>query len=219
MARPRFSHEDFLAAALALAAEHGPPAVTIAAITERLRAPTGSFYHRFASRSVLLGALWLRTVQDFRRGVRAALEAGDAPAAALHTPAWVRAHPEEARLLLLHHRDDFVQGKDWPEALRAEAAALEEGGRAGTALFARLAFAAEDPGALRRAQFLLAEVPVAAVRQHVLRREPPPPLVDALIRATFRAVVADHRRERRRRSGGAAGDATAPGTAGEGPRR
>ena len=200
MGRARYSNADFLAAALAIAAEHGPAAVTVAAVAERLRAPTGSFYHRFPSRSVLLGALWLRTVHDFRRGIGAALDAGDGLGAALHTPAWVRGHPEEARLLLLHHRDDFVRG-EWPEELREQAAALAEGSEAGTARFARLAFGADGPEELRRARFLLAEVPVAAVRRHILRREPPPPLVDALIRATYRAVVADHRRARRGRLG------------------
>jgi hypothetical protein len=66
--------------------------------------------------------------------------------------------------------------------------------------FARLVFGADGPDELRRAQFLLAQVPVAAVRQHIARREPPPPLVDGLIRATYRAVVADHRRARRTRT-------------------
>lgn len=198
MGRPRFSDADFLAAALAIAAERGPAAVTIASITERLRAPTGSFYHRFASRSVLLGALWLRTVLDFRRGIATALDAGDGLGAALHTPAWVRGHPDEARLLLLHRRDDFVQG-DWPEELREQAAALAERSEAGTARFARLVFGADGPEELRRARFLLAQVPVAAVREHILRREPPPPLVDELIRTTYRAVVADHRRSSDRR--------------------
>ena len=191
MGRPKYSHADFLAAAMAIAAEHGPAAVTVNSITGRLQAPTGSFYHRFNSRSVLLGALWIRTVHEFSRGIEAALEAGDGLAAALHTPAWVREHPDEARLLLLHHRDDFVQG-DWPEELRAETAAMAERGKVRGAAFARLIFGADGPGELRRMQFLIAEVPVAAVRQHIVRREPPPPLVDELIRATYRAVVAGH---------------------------
>ena len=45
---------------------------------------------------------------------------------------------------------------------------------------------------VRRAQFLLAEVPVGAVRQHLQRREPPPPIVDELIRITYRAVIEDY---------------------------
>jgi AcrR family transcriptional regulator len=199
MGRPKFSHADFLGAALAIASEHGPAAVTVASISERLRAPTGSFYHRFASRNVLLGALWLRTVLDFQQGVSVAVDAGDGLRAALHTPAWVREHLDEARLLLLYHRDDFVQG-EWPEELRERVAAMTEGMRSGAQRFARLVFGHDGGEEIRIGLFLLAEVPVAAVRQYLLRREPPPPLVDRLIRVTYRAVVADYRRDTGRRS-------------------
>ena len=199
MGRPKFSHADFLAAARTIAAEHGLPAVTVASITERLKAPTGSFYHRFSSRNVLLAELWFHTVRDFQQGISAKLEAGDGLGAALHTPAWAREHPDEARLLLLYHRDDFIQG-EWPEKFRDEASAMVEESKRGTAHFAHLVFGQDGPEALRCAQFLLAEVPVAAVRQHLLRREPPPPIVDRLIGTTFRAVAADYR-GRQHRSG------------------
>ena len=198
MGRAKFSHSDFLGAALAIASEHGPTAVTVASISERLRAPTGSFYHRFASRNVLLGALWLRTVLNFQQGVREAIDAGDGLRAALHTPAWAREHLDEGRLLLLYHHDDFVQG-EWPEELRERVAAMTEGMRSGAKRFARLVFGRAGEEEVRLGLFLLAEVPVAAVRQHLLRREPPPPLVDRLIRVTYRAVLADYRRERRSR--------------------
>jgi hypothetical protein len=36
---------------------------------------------------------------------------------------------------------------------------------------------------------VLAEVPIAAVRPHLERREPPPPLVDELISKTYYAIV------------------------------
>src|SRR3954468_11327941 len=107
MARPVFDHTDFLDAALVLVAERGPSAATIAAITQLLRAPTGSFYHRFPSRDALLGELWLQTVLAFQDGAPAAREAGDWLDVALHTPRWVREHVDEGRLLLLYHRDDF----------------------------------------------------------------------------------------------------------------
>jgi AcrR family transcriptional regulator len=200
MGRARFSRTDFLAAAQAIAAEHGPPAVTVAAISERLKAPTGSFYHRFASRNVLLGALWLRTVREFQQGIGAALEAGDGLRAALHTPTWVRTHPDEARLLLLYHRDDFVQG-EWPEELREQVAVHTQGLAAGARRSARVIFGHDGPEEVRRAQFLISEVPVGVVRQHLLRRETLPPLVDRLIRTTYRAVVADYRTTRRGPSG------------------
>jgi len=197
MARTKFSQTDFLAAALALAAERGPAAVTVGSITQHLRAPTGSFYHRFASRNVLLGALWLRTVLEFQKGVSAALDSGDGLRAALHTPAWARTHLDEARLLLLYNRDDFIQG-DWPEELRERVADMSQRMQAGSARCARVIFGHDGPEEVRLAQFLIAEVPVAAVRQHLVRREPPPPLVDRLISATYRAVVADYRAQRRK---------------------
>ena len=192
MGHAKFSQDGFLAAALAIVAEQGPSAVTVGSISERLQSPTGSFYHRFASRDVLLGELWLRTVLEFQQGVRAAIDAGDGLRAALHTPAWVREHLDKARLLLLYHRDDFVHG-EWPEQLREGAAALTQGVQTGSARYARLVFGRAGAEERRLAQFLLSEVPLAAVRQHLLRREPPPPLVDDLIRLTYRAVVADYR--------------------------
>lgn len=197
MGHAKFSQMDFLSAAQVIAAAQGPAAVTIASITARLGAPTGSFYHRFASRSVVLGELWLRTVVDFQEGVGAALDAGDGLRAALHTPAWVRAHPDNARLLLMYDRRDFVQG-DWPEELRERVAEMTERMEAGSRQRARVIFGEDGREEVRLAQFLIAEVPVAAVRQHLVRREAPPPLVDRLIRTTYRAVVADYRARKRK---------------------
>jgi AcrR family transcriptional regulator len=170
----------------------GTSRVTIASITARLEAPTGSFYHRFASRNVLLGELWIRAVLDFQEGVNAALDAGDGLRAALHTPAWVRAHLDNARLLLLYDRKDFVQG-DWPEELRERVAEMTQRVEAGSLRRARVIFGEDGREEVRLAQFLISEVPVAAVRQHHVRCEPPPPLVDQLIRTTYRAIVADYR--------------------------
>jgi AcrR family transcriptional regulator len=197
MGRAKFSEMDFLSAALAIAALQGPTAVTIASITAHLKAPTGSFYHRFASRNVLLGALWLRTVLNFQAGVSAALDAGDGLRAALHTPTWAREHLDEARLLLLYDRTDFVQG-EWPEELREGVAEMSQRMEAGSLRRARAVFGSDGIEEQRLAQFLIAEVPVAAVRRYLVRREPPPPLVDRLIRTTYRAVVADYRAQKRK---------------------
>jgi AcrR family transcriptional regulator len=198
MGQAKFSQMDFLTATQAIAAAEGPAAVTIASISARLGAPTGSFYHRFASRNVVLGELWLGTVLDFREGISAALDAGDGLRAALHTPAWVRAHPDNARLLLMYDRKDFVQG-EWPEELRERVAEMTQRMEAGSLRQARVIFGEDGCEEVRLAQFLISEVPVAAVRQHLVRREAPPPLVDRLIRTTYRAVVADYRARKRER--------------------
>jgi AcrR family transcriptional regulator len=188
MGRPRFDNADFLAAARALAAGRGPAAVTVDAVVDRLKAPKGSFYHRFASRDALLGELWLQSVLAYQEGFVRAIEAGDGLGAALHTPAWVRLNMDDARLLLLYSRHDFVQG-DWPAALRRGVRDQARRFEACLESFARQAFGRAGPAQVRRATFVLAEVPTSAVRQHLQRREPPPPLVDELIRETYRAIV------------------------------
>jgi AcrR family transcriptional regulator len=198
MGHPKFSEQDFLGAALAIIAERGVSGVTVASVSERVGSPTGSFYHRFASRDVLLGSLWLRAILDFQAGISAALDAGDGLRAALHTPAWVRRHPHDARLLLLYDRKDFLHG-DWPQELRERVAEMTERLAAGSRRQARVIFGKEGREEVRLAQFLVSELPVAAVRQHLLRGEPPPPLVDRVIRATWRAVLADYRSGKPRR--------------------
>jgi AcrR family transcriptional regulator len=191
MGRPKYSEEDFLGAALAIIAERGVSEVTVAAISERLGSPTGSFYHRFASRDVLLGSLWFRTVLRFQAGVGEALEAGDGLRGALHTPAWARKHPDEARLLLLYDRKDFLQG-EWPRELRQRVAEMSERMKAAGRRWAQVIFGKATRDEVRLAQFLISELPVAVVRQHLLRGEQPPPLADRIIRTTYRAVVADY---------------------------
>ena len=190
MGRPLFENADFIAAARAIADERGPAGVTIDSVTQLLKAPKGSFYYRFASRDALLGELWLSTVLDYQAGFVAALDADDGLAAALHTPIWARSHLEKARLLLLYSRHDFVHG-DWPAKLkrgvRDQAHRLESCMRE----FAHRTLGRIASGQLRRTQFVLLDVPVAAVKTHLERREPPPPLVDELIAKTYHAVFDD----------------------------
>jgi AcrR family transcriptional regulator len=198
MGHAHFEPADFLDAARELAAELGPAAVTVGSVTERLKAPKGSFYYRFASRDLLLGELWLTTVLDYQKGFVAAIEAGDWLAAALHTPAWVRLHLTEARLLLLYSRHDFVQGP-WPASLKRSVADQAARFLACLERFARDAFGGAGARELRRAQFVLADAPNAAVRPHLHRREAPPPIVDELIRVTYHAFIGSGHAPRRGR--------------------
>jgi AcrR family transcriptional regulator len=194
MGHALFEHDDFLVAARELAAERGPAGVTVGSVTERLKAPKGSFYYRFASRDLLLGELWLAAVLSFQQGFIAAIGAGDGLAAALHMPAWVRQHMDDARLLLLYSRHDFVQG-EWPARLKKGVADQARRFEACLERFALDAFGGGGADELRLAQFVLADAPGAAVRPHLQRREAPPPLVDDLIRITYRAVVSMGKRE------------------------
>ena len=191
MGRAKFTKEDFYAAALAIAAGQGLAAVTVASISARLKSPTGSFYHRFASLEVLLGELWLRAVLDFQSGMASAQAAGDALAAALHTPAWVRKNLDQAKLLLLYDRRDFVAG-EWPEQLRSRVAEMTKRMDAASPRWARMIFGKDGREEVRLAQFLISELPVAVVRRHLERGEKPPPLVDDIIRTTYAAILADY---------------------------
>jgi AcrR family transcriptional regulator len=201
MGRARFDNARFLGAARDIAHEIGPAGVTVGSVTQRLGAPTGSFYYRFPSRDLLLGELWLATALAFQEDFVAAIETGHGLAAALHTPVWVRAHLDDARLLLLYHRDDFVQG-EWPKALKRGVALQAQRVDACYEKFARNTFGEANPEQLRIAQFVLADVPKAAVIPHLRRRESPPPVVDELIRLTYRAIVQGrHATNRRNRAG------------------
>jgi AcrR family transcriptional regulator len=187
-----FEHADFLTAARELAAQQGPAAVTVSSVTERLKAPKGSFYYRFASRDLLLGEVWLANVLAYQEGFVAAIETGDGLAAALHMSSWVRRNLDDARLLLLYSRHDFVQG-EWPAPLRSGVARQAKRFEACLERFANDTFGCTGPDELRVAQYVLADAPGAAVRPHLQRREVPPPLIDDLIRITYRAVVNGHR--------------------------
>lgn len=194
MPRPaRFSDEQIVAATARVAAARGPAGATVARIASALRAPTGSIYHRFASRDVLLGEVWLRAAESFQNGFGERLAGPDAHAAGLAAVRWVpqrvRDAPQDARILMLHRREDFLE-RGWPTAMKARARALTEQMEAGLQRFCERLFGRADAASLRIAAYALAEAPLAAVRRHVQAKEPPPPVVDALIEATYLSAIA-----------------------------
>lgn len=197
MPKRLFEDADFLAAARDLAATGGPASVTVSSVTGRLGAPVGSFYHRFASRDVLLANVWLDTALAFQTGFVAAIKAGDGLAAALHTPIWVRSHLKAARAFLLYHRDDFAHG-NWPQDLKDRVA--RQGRRVDAAYkrFARDAFAGVGANELQLARFVLAEVPKAAVGSYLRKGVAPPTIVDEMIVTTYQAIVGKFGAGRRR---------------------
>src|SRR5438270_9574864 len=123
MGRPaRFDPDLFLHAATRLVADRGPAGTTIAAVASLADAPTGSIYHRFPSRDSLLAEVWLRAAELFQTGLLAAM-AGDLVEASLHTPRFAREHLREARVLLLHRREE-ITASPWRRDARERAARL-----------------------------------------------------------------------------------------------
>jgi hypothetical protein len=137
--------------------------------------------------------VWLRATERFQDEFVERLAAADPEGAGLSAvrfvPQWVRDHPQEARLLLLHRREDFLD-TGWPEPLRKRANALHRQMSAGLRKFCRRLLGRADAAALRIVMFALADAPLAAVRQHVAAGKPPPAIVDELIEATYRSTIA-----------------------------
>jgi AcrR family transcriptional regulator len=193
MVRPaKFDESQILDSARGLVAMHGPAAATMSAIARSVRAPTGSIYHRFDSREVLLGEVWLRAAEAFQDAYFAVLRgisARDAGlAAALFFMRRVRADLAEARVLLLHRREDFVD-RGWPPAMEERAKRLKVQVDTELRDFSRRLCGRADPRTLRLVTYAVLDAPFAAVRRHVAANESPPMYLDLPITATYRAVL------------------------------
>ncbi|TDE54606.1 TetR/AcrR family transcriptional regulator [Nonomuraea mesophila] len=161
---PRYDVDDLLDAALALTVAKTPTGVSVAGLARHAGVPSGSVYHRFPSRTVLLGELWLRTVDRFQEGFLACLADRDAcrgaRTAARYVVDWSRAHPDSARLLL-YSRRDFVP-EEWPAEQTARAAAQDRRLRA-----ALRALAGRLEVDLERLAIAVVDLPYAVVRRHL----------------------------------------------------
>lgn len=130
MGRPsKFDTDRVLDAALRVLERDGMRVLTMTRVAEELGAPSGSLYHRFASRDALLVELWLRSAERFQRGYREVVEAhADAREAARAAARYVveraREHRAEALVLMAYRREDLIGGA-WPAAVRKRAQALE----------------------------------------------------------------------------------------------
>lgn len=186
---PNFTSDELLDVASALLVEGGPSALTAAAVARAAGAPSGSVYHRFASRDALAAALWMRTVERFDAEVVATmLEPGDplelAVSAALAVVEWSAANPVDAFVLTMFRRTDLV-GDDLPPELAERAQRLGEHQRASVeALAARLGQPAE------LVSFAVAGIPMAAIRRHIGDRSPIPAWVAAAVERSVRAALA-----------------------------
>lgn len=202
MGRPaRFDEAAILASAKCVSAEVGPQQLTIAAVAEQAGAPVGSIYHRYQSRDEILASLWLDVVGPFQEQFLEKLEGRDPVRAGLaavrYVCAWVRAHPLEARLLLLHRREDFAEG-GWPMSYRHRARALVTRAEESLRAYAgRLSGRSEDT-ALREVRFALVDLPTAALRRDIDAGGPISQLSQRLLLETCEFAL--RRVARRRRS-------------------
>lgn len=180
----RHPQTTILECAKRVSAEVGPRQLTIAAIADRAGAPVGSIYHRYASRDEILAAVWLDLVEEFQEGFLAALEDGDPVEAGLaavrYTCRWVRRHSREARLMLLHRREDFAADR-WPRSYQRRAAALAA--QAGESLqrYAARLLGRGGVHELRLVRFALVDLPTAALKRDIEAGAFPAQSVEALL--------------------------------------
>ena len=183
-----FTNEQFVDAALKIAAASGPAAVTIAAVAGDVGAPVGSVYHRFLSRDALLAEAWLNVVSSFQKDFLKILENGDGLNAALHTPRWVRLHPAGARILLLYRREELADG-NWANNLKEKARrSTRDLDHAIRNYIIRIS-GKYDQGTADRTIFAIIDVPYAAVIRYIRSGKKPPKKVDDYIRQTYSIIM------------------------------
>ncbi len=190
--KPRYTDDLFIDAALQIVSMEGPSGLTMAAVARRAKAPVGSVYHRFPSKDVLVAELWLRTVESFQEGFLKLLKQGNGSGAAMYTPRWVRQHFNEARLLLLHRRDELMTG-DWPDKLTDRTYRLAGQLERCLEEFTQGCLGEATDDNLQRMLFALIDVPYAAVKRYLQAGQSPPAIVDELVCETYSAVIGEEK--------------------------
>lgn len=138
MPRSRIHDLDkLLDATEAIAAESGPSAVTVRAISDATSVSNGALYHAFGSRAGLVGRTWLRAAQRFlsvqAEAVKVVLSQGDgdsiavdAVIAAADAPAqYLSDYPVSGRFLLTVSRAELLGSEDLTEDLAADLRRLD----------------------------------------------------------------------------------------------
>lgn len=185
MGRPaRHQEATILASAKRVSAAVGPQRLTIAAVASDAGTPVGSIYHRYASRDDILAALWLELVTEFQTRLLAHLERSDPVEAGLaalrFVCRWVRRHPCEARLMLLHRREDFAAER-WAATYRRRARDLADQADTAMRRYASRLLARAGAAELRTVRFVLVDLPTAALRRDLEAGTPPSKRAEAML--------------------------------------
>jgi AcrR family transcriptional regulator len=190
------ARDAILDAARELVLHRGVQNASVSAISARSGAPVGSLYHHFGSRDDLVTELWVRAVRRSQAMFLAATHHADAERAAtdaaLSIYDFVRAHRDDARLLVSFRQEDLLQNARSPRLVHALADLNRPLHEALTDL-ARRYFGRATRDAIEQMTFAVIDLPFGAVRRHLVAgSELPAPLRDQL-----RAAVAAALRARR----------------------
>lgn len=197
MARPAVhSTDDILDAARGLVLDGGARAATVNAIAAASGAPKGSIYHRFATLEDLLAAMWLRAARQAQERSLGAMRGEDAiedaVAAGLALHDFARAAPGDARLLASVRREDLVAKVGDPALERALREVNDAFGAAVADLAARL-YGRRSRAAVEQTLCAMSDLPLGALRRHLVAGRPLPRTLRAQLEAAIRAALAQPR--------------------------
>lgn len=193
LGRPQLhSEEAILDAARGLVLDVGARAATLNAIARASGAPKGSIYHRFSSLADLLAEMWIRAV---RRSQQAFLESLDDPhamtaaiAAALSIHDFAQRERADARLLASLRREDLIEGLEAPR-LRAELEEVNKPLELALMQLARRLFGRATAANLEKTMFAVVDLPVGAIRRHLVAKSPLPPTLREQLKAAVQAAL------------------------------
>lgn len=192
MARPsKFDADQILDTAALLLATDGADGLSVARVARHLGAPSGSVYHRFASRDALIGSLWLRAVERFQASAFEALNPDDPLESVRRTAGriltWCRENPSDAHLLLLYRSGDLLSD-GWPADL---ARRNRQQQRRITTTIDDLCrqLGAHSDADRQRVAFCVIDLPYAAARSALVQGKVPRPGLDAIVDDAVVAVM------------------------------
>lgn len=187
---PQHTADNFLDAAARLFVAGGARALTMNAVAREVGAPSGSIYHRFPDRAALLAALWVRTTTAFQRDYLEVLGEQPTPDSAVRAATWLvdwcRGQLPQAVVLQAGVR--AFEPDDWNEAARSELSTAEDDSRRRLDKAVR-SLAKQTGRPADQIAFAILDLPLAAVRRHLLAGEPPPKRVTALVRSMVGLVL------------------------------
>jgi AcrR family transcriptional regulator len=191
--RPQLhSTDSILDAARELVLEGGARAATLDGIVAASGAPKGSIYHRWPTLNDLLAAMWIRAVRRSQERFLAALGDPDpiegAVAAALTVHDFARTHPADARLLASLRRKDLIDSTGDP-VLRASLEQLNRPLEAAILALARRLHGRSTRTALEQTTFAVVDLPLGAVRRHLIAGTPLPSSLCSQLEAAVRAAL------------------------------
>ena len=185
---PKFEDTHFISAAQEVIATDGLEGLNVLKIARQAGATTGSLYHRFASVEELAAMAWMEAAESFQSEFALALS--EAPpaeavlAGALVTPDWSRKNLTAARGLLRSSAATLKQ-QELPAPLQKRLGRLQSNLRRTILSFARRYESKASPERIELFQFLLADMPLAAVTPYLKRGELPPDRVNSVIRTAI----------------------------------